>query len=230
MRSSSLIISCEHASRAIPPEFRSLFREGRSALATHRGWDIGVLPVARKLAALGDSVLLEGNFSRLLVDLNRNEDSPVLFSEWTKTLSAPAREAILKRYHRPHWRHSETAVQKAIRRSGNAIHWGVHSFTPKMNGYLRPTQIGILYDPSRPREAAIATRWQRRLKKSCDYRIHRNLPYRGTGNGLISTFRKRLPASQYLGFEIEVNQALLKDPRSTARIADLLWTTFPFED
>jgi hypothetical protein len=49
-------------------------------------------------------------------------------------------------------------------------------------------------------------------------RIRRNYPYRGWTDGLTTALRGRFPATRYAGIEIEVNQALLRNPVAWKRV------------
>jgi hypothetical protein len=43
-----------------------------------------------------------------------------------------------------------------------------------------------------------------------EWRVRRNYPYRGDADGLTTHLRERLPAREYVGVELEVNQALVR--------------------
>lgn len=226
-RALQILITCEHANNAVPREYARLFasREARALLDTHRGWDPGALPVARALARRFDAPLLVGDYTRLLVDLNRSPHHPRVLSEFTRALPRPERAAILARYHAPHHARALELARK-LGRAGPVLHLAIHSFTPVLGDEVRTTDLGLLYDPARERESALARALQadlrallaaapRRSSKpsraatSADERpgvVHRNAPYRGASDGLATRLRGLLPPSRYLGFEIELNQ------------------------
>jgi hypothetical protein len=53
--------------------------------------------------------------------------------------------------------------------------------------------------------------------------IHLNRPYRGWTDGLTTSLRTELAPARYLGFELEVSQALVPvDPWIVTRLADSL--------
>jgi len=199
-------LTCEHASNEIPLSYASLFAGRASLLKSHRGWDPGALPLARLLALGLRAPLFTGGHSRLLVDLNRTEDHRDVFSEITRSLSGTEREKLLAQFHRPHWK----KVYAELARRKNVIHVGVHSFTPVFHGHKRSTGIGLLYDPAQPAEEIYCRALQATLRKLLNVPVHRNLPYRGTGNGLIHSLRgKKLPG--YVGVELEVNNHLAQN-------------------
>ncbi|HXV21745.1 MAG TPA: N-formylglutamate amidohydrolase [Desulfuromonadales bacterium] len=203
-----IILSCEHGGRRIPAPYRPLFAGQDELLATHRGYDIGILPFARFLARELEAPLHAAEVSRLLVDLNRSRRSPTLFSEVTRQLPADEREAILRRYY-DSYREAVTQSVAAGLRNGGVLHLSVHSFTPELRGVVRRADIGLLYAPTQPAEAEFCRRWQATV--ACldpALRVRRNYPYRGVSDCLVTTLRRQFAGERYLGVEIEVNQKL----------------------
>ena len=205
-----LFFSCEHGGNEVPPEYQHLFAGRREVLATHRGWDIGVLELSQALAAQLDAPLEAAMVTRLLVDLNRAPHNPRgLFSEFTRELPYPERVRILERYYYPYRRRVEENVRHILRDERDVVHVAVHSFTPELHGEERNADLGLLYDPARPREAEFCSAWQQVLQELApDLRVRRNYPYRGASDALVTTLRRSLPAERYLGLELEVNQAI----------------------
>ena len=212
-RPATLLLTCEHGGNKIPREWAHVFRGARALLASHRGWDPGALALARLLAKRLDVPLLASTWSRLLVEANRSEHLPKIWSSLTAPLAAEQRREILERYWRPHRAEVEGAVAKAIARGRTVVHVAVHSFTPVLNGEVRTADVAFLYDSRRKPEAALARRWARALAAAVPgLRVRLNYPYRGSTDGLPTALRKRHPAARYQGFELEVNQALLASP------------------
>ena len=67
---SDVVLVCEHASNFIPSEYCRLGL-GEDDIQRHIGWDIGAAEVTRGLAQKLGAAALLGNYSRLLIDLNR---------------------------------------------------------------------------------------------------------------------------------------------------------------
>jgi predicted N-formylglutamate amidohydrolase len=178
--------------------------------------------VARALSRTLRAPLFAATVTRLLVDANRTRGHFALFSERSRALPEREREALLARYHAPHWRRVRDAVES---RDGEArvVHVGVHSFTPVWNGAPREVDVGLLYDPTRPAEAAFCDAWARALKEADpSLRVRRNAPYRGISNCLPTALRRELPAARYLGLELELSQARLAAASGRARMARLV--------
>lgn len=198
MKPVDLIVSCEHGGNRVPLPFQTLF--SRKFLESHRGWDPGALALARDVAAATGAPLFYSTVSRLLVELNRPLGHPQLFSP---RVPAHAREALLRRYYLPYW----NAVSKAARRGPRVVHLSVHSFTPRLRGVQRTTDVGLLFDPARAAEVEFCRRWRETLLEiSPALRVRYNDPYPGVFPSLVDALRKKLDARRYVGIQIEINQ------------------------
>jgi len=207
------LITCEHGGARVPAAYRPLFAGAEALLASHRGWDAGAAPLARFLAEALAAPLHLTTLTRLLVDLNRSAHNPRVFSERTRALSRPRRQALLDTYHAPHRAAVEATVSGLSREGRPVVHLAVHTFTPVLNGRARGADLALLYDPARPTERALCAAWAAALsRRFTDLTVRRNQPYRGASDGLTTWLRSRHPDRRYLGVEIEVNQRLL-DPR-----------------
>lgn len=202
-----LLITCEHGGNQVPAPFRGLFREHRELLDSHRGWDPGALVMAEQLATACGAPLVASTTSRLLIDLNRSVGHRQAFSPVTLSASTDVKDRIVAEHYRPYRDEVEDLVAQAVSRSERVIHISSHSFTPELDGVVRQADVGLLYDPRRPGEVDIGTRWQKTLAAlRPDLRVRRNYPYAGKADGLTSHLRKRFPPNDYVGIEMEVNQ------------------------
>jgi predicted N-formylglutamate amidohydrolase len=202
-----LFITCEHAGNDVPATYRPLFAGHEHLLATHRGWDPGALTLARDMAERFSAPLYFETTTRLLVDLNRSVGRPELHSEAIRHLPIGARREILDRYYHPHRRRVEDAVAGLVASGARVLHVASHSFTPELNGQVRTADIGLLYDPARPGEVALACAWREALAASDpSLRVRRNYPYLGKSDGVTMALRRRHPPDRYIGIELEVNQ------------------------
>jgi predicted N-formylglutamate amidohydrolase len=102
-----------------------------------------------------------------------------------------------------------------------------HSFTPVFNGRVRNADVGLLYDPARPGEVAMAACWKAAFAGHASaLRVRRNYPYAGKNDGLTSSLRRRFAPGHYVGIELELNQALvLAQARSWRRLRAAVLTT-----
>jgi predicted N-formylglutamate amidohydrolase len=212
----TIVLSCEHGGNDIPPELVACFSGQQRILATHRGYDLGARALAERLALILNVPLYLQTVSRLVIDTNRSLRHPRLFSEWTRDLPLRQRDDIVERYYRPHRQRVESAVAAAIENGSPVFHLAVHSFTPIFDGIRRTADVGLLYDPSRPRENELATRWMSRFAHELpQVRVRRNYPYKGVADALATHLRRLYGPGQYAGMELEVNQAFLLSRRES---------------
>jgi len=208
-RDLAIVVSCEHGGHRIPAHYRSLFAGHERVLISHRGWDPGALGLARAIARACHAPLVATTTSRLLVECNRSIGHPQLFSEFTRRLPPDERARLLERYYRPHRREVEEIITRALESHERVLHVGVHTFAPVLKGTRRRADVGLLYDPRRPFEHALADALVVHLGLGAPALVvRRNYPYRGWTDGLTTTLRSWLPRGQYAGIELEVNQAL----------------------
>ncbi len=210
MAKAILILTCEHASNRLPAAFKKAVPA--EVLKTHRAYDIGAVQVFRKLVKFAKpEFFCEGNFSRLFVDLNRTITNKSAFSDYLRNNENAKAQATA------YWNEYRAAIEKfvdsalkpktrAAKSAPTIIHLGIHSFTPELNGKVRNTDIGILYDPARPQECAYANVIKAEIKRLYPaMKVRFNYPYKGSSDGLTTTLRKKF-GPQYVGIEIEINQ------------------------
>lgn len=222
MKNIFLIFTCEHASNDIPEKYKKHFVGKKDILASHRGFDWGTKHLGQSLGKTFRAPVFYGKFSRLLIDLNRSENHKTALSEMTKGLSDIEHHEIRANYHRPHWDQVKTLINEQIKKGKTVVHIGIHSFTPVFHGVVRTTDLGLCYDSRRKEEMKLALSWQGSLRSHSELRVRRNYPYSGKYDGLTSSFRKLYGEKKYLGFEIEVNQALVQKNSDLVMIEKLI--------
>lgn len=153
-RTKGIVLVADHARRALPDEYGSLGLPA-AEFERHIAYDIGVEAVTRELAALLGAPAVLANFSRLLIDPNRGEDDPTLIRQLydgtvvpgNYPMAAEERERRLDRFYRPYHDAVAAMVASVAEASGFApFIFSVHSFTPAMQGIVRPWHVGILWD------------------------------------------------------------------------------------
>jgi len=221
-----LVVSAEHASARVPPELANLGLAPRW-LASHHGWDPGAAIVAREFARALDARLHLGRWSRLVADLNRSAWHPRVVPRTltngrpipaNRDLDARGRADRVDRYWRP-WRQTvEAELDAAVQWYGLAFHVSIHSFVERLRGVERRSDFGLLYQPSRRLERALADRVHARLA-DLGYSVRRNYPYSGLADGFCMRMRSERPARRYIGFEIEMNQRTVRSTRGALEFA-----------
>lgn len=151
--SASALVICDHASNFVPRALNDLGLPP-AELNRHIAYDIGILPVAQRLAEALDAPLVRSQFSRLIVDPNRQLDDATLMPEiadgtiipGNRNLSQAAVEARLETFFWP-YHHAVSQRLEAVQAGGRVpVLISMHSFTPSMHGRQRPWDVGILWD------------------------------------------------------------------------------------
>jgi predicted N-formylglutamate amidohydrolase len=223
MKPLHFVITCEHAVNFIPPPYEPYFAPHVDLLKTHQGYDIGALEIAQTLAKALNTTFFQATTSRLLIELNRSLTHHEVFSCVTKKLPHSLKQALIEEYYQPYHDAVIHHFKKLIAQDKTILHFSIHSFTPIFNHHVRKGDLCLLYDARREAELDLAITWQSWLKtKAPDLFIRRNYPYMGKTDGLASTCRTLFKDSQYLGFEIESNQAIVVHPENQTRFGNLL--------
>jgi predicted N-formylglutamate amidohydrolase len=153
-RNLGMVLVADHARRDLPDEYGDLGLPA-AEFDRHIAYDIGVEAVTRKLSALTGAPAVMAGFSRLLIDPNRGEDDPTLIRQLYDGTVVPAnypmapeeRERRLNQFYRPYHDAVGAMIASVAAASGSApFIFSVHSFTPVMQGFVRPWQAGVLWD------------------------------------------------------------------------------------
>jgi predicted N-formylglutamate amidohydrolase len=167
--------------------------------------------------------LYHSGVTRLLVDLNRSVGHSELFSEFSRRLDPAERADLLARHYFPHRNEVESWIDGQVRRGRRVVHVGVHSFAPHVRGEVRRADLGLLYDPGRASEVELCRAWKGSIQAlDPTIRVRRNYPFLGKANGLVTHLRRRFGADQYIGVELEINQALLTERGAERRLEGLV--------
>ena len=175
-----LLIACDHAQNRIPESLNGLGVDP-AYLEHHIAYDIGARQVSLQLSEMFDAPLILGNYSRLVVDLNRHLDDPTLLVEVSDGIEVPGnqgltpamREQRIRDYFHPYHDQYASLVSELNSRHQNPIILAVHSFTPTFNGQLRPWDFGVLWDKSEQ----LALQLIDNLSHGAHYLIGNNQPY-----------------------------------------------------
>lgn len=218
-----VVLSCEHGGHEVPPAYAHLFKAADEVLASHRGWDIGALGVAQRMACVTSYPLVACTFTRLLVEPNRSPDSGTLFSKFTEGLSDDAKAQIRREYYDRHRESVERLISDTITAGRRVLHVGVHSCTDELDGHVRELEVSLLFDPDRENEAGVCHAWNTELAMlEPHWRLPFNEPYQGTDDGLTTWLRGRFSAEQYAGVEVEVRQGLIAGMNARRHAGDVL--------
>jgi predicted N-formylglutamate amidohydrolase len=220
-RSGRWLVTCDHAANTVPEKVIPGGTLGLSEadMDRHIAYDVGAAGVARHLARLLDSPAIRTDFSRLVIDPNRDVHDPtVLMKIYDRTVipgnKAADRDEIARRKALCYDPYHEAYAAMADR-AGIAI-CAVHSFTPQFRGRSwRPWQVGILWAGddriSRPLIARL---------RQLDLTVGDNEPYAGHLAGdSIDRHALRHGRPNVL---VEVRNDLIRDPAGQLAWAERL--------
>jgi predicted N-formylglutamate amidohydrolase len=212
-----VLVIADHASRAMPAEFRDLGMPARQ-LKRHIAYDIGVEPLTRALAAALGCPAVLSRFSRLLIDPNRGDDDPTLVMRLSDGAVVPGNARIdeggvrrrQERFSLPYHRAVAGTIDAMLAGGATPAIVSIHSFTPSMQGRDRPWHVGVLWDsdPRLPVPLLDALREDEALV------VGDNEPYDGALEG--DTMARHAIARGLAHALIEVRQDLIADRRDAA--------------
>ncbi len=218
-----VLLVCDHASCRFP---ESLGDMGLDPFARrcHLAIDIGAGPLTERLAEhLGVTAVL-AQYSRLVVDCNRQLLDPSAFlvfgdgifisgnSNLTQADKTVRSESIYWPYHK--------AVTDQIGRLRSIgpppLFVSVHSFTPVLNGNSRPWEMGVLWDADEEMAGIMLEQL-----RGAGYKVGDNEPYTGKAPQDFTIDHH----AEEIGLRhvaIEIRQDLIDDEQGVEEIAELL--------
>jgi len=199
---SALLLIADHASNHVPDGID--LDIDPALLDLHMAIDIGVEPLGRSLC---DKLGMDGIFgplSRLVIDLNREEDAPGLIPlesdgfaiAGNRLLDAEGRRDRIERFWRPY----HQAIAHSINTKRPRLIVSLHSFTPRLTTRpeeARPWQVGVLYNQD-DRAARIGIS----ALRAAGIVTGDNEPYSGKVLNATMNMHAEANAIPYLGLEI----------------------------
>jgi predicted N-formylglutamate amidohydrolase len=223
---SDFVIVVDHASAAIPHGLGTLGLP-KAERRRHIAWDIGALGVATRVSDLLDAHLVAQNYSRLVIDCNRDPEQPssiASLSEWTEIpgnvgLTSDDIEARRQEIFHPY--HDKIrSVLDARREAGRrTILVAQHSMTDIYKNEHRVMQAAILYN----RDARFAGAMLEVLRRETSLIVADNEPY-FLSDATDYTVPQHAEARGLPYVEIEIRQDLIADETGQALWGDRIAT------
>ncbi len=146
------LVICDHASARVPRKLKDMGLK-KTFLKKHIGWDIGAEEAALHISDVFDMPAVIAQYSRLVVDLNRAPDYCECMPEESDNIKIPAnaglskkdREARLNEIYWPYHKAVARQIDRQLAARKPPFLLFVHSFTPHMDGELRPWHISVLW-------------------------------------------------------------------------------------
>lgn len=218
-----ILLVCDHASCRFP---KSLGDMGLDPFARrcHLAIDIGAGPLTEALAgSLGVTAVLQ-NYSRLVVDCNRQLMDPGAFLEYGDGILVPGNRNLHRddkdlRASALYWPY-HVAIGEQVERLKKAgslpVFISIHSFTPVLNGEAREWQMGVLWDKDEKTRQIFLDGL-----RGAGYHVGDNEPYSGKApQDFTIDHHAEEPGLPHIG--IEIRQDLIDDDEGVAEIAAVM--------
>ena len=218
-----ILLVCDHASCRFPKSLGDMGLDPFSRRC-HLAIDIGAGPLTEALAqSLGVMAVLQ-NYSRLVVDCNRQLMDPSAFLEYGDGILVPGNRNLHKddkelRASALYWPY-HVAIGDQVERLKKAgplpAFVSIHSFTPVLNGESREWQMGVLWDKDeKMREIFLEG------LRGAGYHVGDNEPYSGKApqDFTIDHHAEEI-GLPHIG--IEVRQDLIDDEEGVAEVAGVM--------
>jgi predicted N-formylglutamate amidohydrolase len=217
---SGLLIIVDHASNHVPADIA--LGIDPALLDQHMAIDIGTEELCGQLADRLSASALLATVSRLVIDLNRDEDAPGLIPQASDGHAIPGNADLsdadradrIDRFWRPY----HAAIERTQAEMGPVMLVSLHSFTPRLTSdpeQQRPWQIGVLYNQD-DRAARVAIP----LLEAAGVVTGDNLPY--SGKVLNATMNRHGEGRGIAYLGLEVRQDLIADAAGIARWGAIL--------
>jgi predicted N-formylglutamate amidohydrolase len=218
-----IMLVCDHASCRFP---KSLGDMGLDPFARrcHLAIDIGAGPLTESLAeSLGVTAVVQ-NYSRLVVDCNRQLMDPGAFLEYGDGILVPGNRNLHQadkdlRASALYWPY-HVAISDQVERLSKAgpppAFISIHSFTPVLNGESRHWQMGVLWDKDEKTRSIFLDGL-----REAGYVVGDNEPYSGKApQDFTIDHHAEEPGLPHIG--IEIRQDLIDDEEGVAEVAEVM--------
>jgi predicted N-formylglutamate amidohydrolase len=219
---SPILLLCDHASRRIPASLGDMGLDP-PARRCHLAVDIGAGTLTRALASSLSVTAVLCEYSRLVIDCNRQLLDPSAFLEYGDGIVIPGNRNLrpqqkAMRADAIYWPYHDAIAEEIKRLQSYGTPPAVismHSFTPVLNGVSRPWQMGILSDVDR----RLADVFIKDLGDAA-FLVGDNEPYSGKApQDFTIDYHAEANGLPHAG--IEIRQDLIADDAGVAEIAEL---------
>ncbi len=218
-----VLLVCDHASRRFPAALGTMGLDP-FARRCHLAVDIGAGLLTERLADSLNVTAVLCQYSRLIVDCNRQLMDPGAFLEFSDGVIVPGNRNLRRAEKDLRAREIYWEYHKAIEREMDRLRQqdivpvfvAIHSFTPVMNGEARTWEMGVLWDKDR----VTAEMFIHDLRKT-GYLVGDNEPYSGKAPQDF-TIDHHAESIELPHVGIEVRQDLIHHEDGVSRIAEIM--------
>lgn len=172
-----VLIIVDHASNFLPKRYDNLGIE-KKYFNTHIAYDIGIKNLAINISNGLNAKLIYSEFTRLLIDLNRDMNDPTLIPAISEKKIIIGNLNVTRNdlnYRKKIYHNYHKKIKSYVKNSRPKYLISLHSFNPIFKNKLRKIEIGILSNNDKRYSSLLL----KNLSKS-DYKIGDNLPYAGS--------------------------------------------------
>lgn len=130
----SFLITCNHATCAIPTANRELFNGSEDHVTSTAGWEPGALNLAQGLAMKLSTPLIHGDVTRLLIDLD--QDGEKRWSRISAKLPDATRAKLVDRHEKKYRQAIDARLVEDIKRYDDVVHLMIHT-APLDDGVIK---------------------------------------------------------------------------------------------
>lgn len=218
-----LLLVCDHASRRFP---KALGNMGLDPVARrcHLALDIGAGALTERLASSLDVTAVLAQYSRLVIDCNRDLLDPGAFLEFgdgvvihgNRNLGQEDKDQRAADIYWPYHCAIDVELKRLAAFDYPTAFYAIHSFTPVLNGKSRDLEIGILWDADRPTAQFLIDGFSK-----AGFKVGDNEPYSGKGPQDF-TIDHHAEDAQLPHVGIEIRQDLIDDEPGVCAMAKVM--------
>jgi len=218
-----VLLVCDHASHRFPQSLASLGLDP-VARRSHLTLDIGAGALTEKIAETLSVTAVLCQYSRLVIDCNRQLMDPGAFLEYgdgvvipgNRNLSEDDKKRRASEIYRPYHDSIDGQISRLRQEGVEPVLIAIHSFTPVMNGQSRDWEMGVLWD----RDQVTARIFLHDLRKA-GFVVGDNEPYSGKAPQDFTIDNHAEPVGlPHVG--IEIRQDLIHHDDGVNRVAEIL--------
>ena len=218
-----ILLVCDHASCRFPKVLGDMGLDP-FARRCHLAIDIGAGKLTESLAkSLGVTAVI-AQYSRLVVDCNRQLMDPGAFLEYgdgilvpgNRNLTQADKDARANAIYRPYHNAIDDQIKRLRAVGPKPLFISIHSFTPVLNGISRAVQTGVLWDADRDVASIFIEEF-----RAAGYLTGDNEPYSGKApQDLTIDHHAEEIGLPHVG--IEVRQDLIDDIAGVDQVASVM--------
>ena len=222
-----ILLVCDHASRRFPAALGTLGLDP-VARRCHLALDIGAGALTERLADTLSATAVLCQYSRLVVDCNRQLMDPSAYLEFGDGIVVPGNRNLhpedknmrADEIYWPYHKAVETQVERLQATGRPPIFLAVHSFTPVLNGESRAWEMGVLWDTDRMMAEILV-----HDLREAGFHVGDNEPYSGKApHDFTVDHHAEAIGLPHAG--IEIRQDLIDDEQGVAAICEVLQRVF----